>query len=241
MAIEITGLDGVVELMREPIRRYVGILHDTSGANVKAVALYGAILTGWFDPSVQSARSVLVLDKFDLGLLRRIAEHGLKLGKVGIAAPLIMTPAYIKASLDTFPLELIEIQQQHLTVAGEDRFTDLAFDDAHVRLQCEREFKVILIRMRQGLLAAAGRDKFVAALAADVVEELVRTLRGLLWLKGDREGKVALDVVADVEKMTDQKLPGVRSAMDTAAVQGWGGFEALYNDVEKLGEIADAW
>jgi len=241
MTLEMTGLDGVVELMQKPIRQYVGILQDTSGANFKAVTLYGAILTGWFDPSVQSVRSVLVLDKVDLGLLRRIGEQGLKLGKAGIAAPFIMTPAYIKASLDTFPLELIEIQQRHLTIAGEDQFTDLTFDDAHVRLQCEREFKVILIRMRQGLLAAAGRDKFAAALAADVIEELVRTLRGLLWLKGDRGGKVALDVVADVEKMTDQKLPGVRSALDRAAVQGWSGFEAIYKDVEKLGEIADAW
>jgi hypothetical protein len=35
-------------------------------------------------------------------MLRCLAEHGLKLGKARIAAPLVMTPEYIQRSLDTF-------------------------------------------------------------------------------------------------------------------------------------------
>ena len=146
----------------------------------------------------------------------------------------------VEASLDTFPLELIEIQQFHLTLSGEDHFKDLEFDNKHVRWQCERELKTIQIGLRQGLLAAAGREKFIGALESDVGEGLMRTLRGLLWLKDQREAAPAGDVVAQAEKLIDRKLTGLRNAMDPNAHHGWNEFEVLYHDVEALQEFADA-
>ena len=70
---------------------------------------------------------------------------------------------------------------------------------------------------------------------------MTRTLCGLLWLNGIREAKPAREVLAEAERKLDRKLPGVRSALDPAAVHGWEAFQALYRDVEALGEIADAW
>ena len=140
-----------------------------------------------------------------------------------------------------FPLELIEIHQMHVTIFGGDLFANLAFEDAHVRLQCERELKTILIGLRQGLLAAAGREKYVGALEMDVGEGLLRTLRGMLWLKGQKDGKPAVEVLAEIEKIVDRRLDGVRTALDPSAHHGWSEFESLYRDVEAVGEIVNAW
>jgi hypothetical protein len=236
-----TGLGSLAEPMREPLERFTGLIRELGGKNAKALTLLGAIAAGAFDPQRHTARSVLVLEYVDLSLLRQLAEHGVKLGKNRIASPLIMTPDYIKSSLDTFPLELIDIQQNHITVFGEDYFADLSFDDGHVRLQCERELKTILIGLRQGLLAAAGREKFVGALEQDVGEGLVRILRGLLWLKGQRDVRPAGEVIAKVEKLAERSLPGIRNSLDPTAQHGWDEFEMLYHDVEALGEMVDAW
>lgn len=241
MDAKLTKLDRIVESMRQPLRQYAELVQKLGEENARALTLYGAITTGAFEPAVQPAMNVLVLNEVDLDLLRRLAEHGLKLGKARIAAPLIMTPAYIQASLDTFPLELIEIHQQHLTVFGEDHFADLSFEDAHVRLQCEREFKAILIRLRQGLLAAAGRERLVAELEVEIGGSLARTLRGLLWLKGQKEAKPATQVVMAVEKVIDKPLPGVRAALERAGEHGWEQLRLLYADIETLGKIVDAW
>ena len=180
----LTELKGIADPMRLPLERYASLIRELAGANAQALTLFGAIAAGTFDLGRHVARNVLILEEVELSLLRRLAEHGAKFGKERIAAPLVMTADYIKASLDTFPLELIDIQQNHITVFGNDYFDDLEFEDGHVRLQCERELKAILIGLRQGLLAAAGREKFVGALEQDVGEGLLRTLRGLLWLKG---------------------------------------------------------
>ncbi|MHC4236096.1 MAG: hypothetical protein ACYSUQ_13350, partial [Planctomycetota bacterium] len=110
MAEELAGLDRITESLRLPIRQYAGLVRDIAGPNAGALTLFGPVVAGVFDPKRHAVKSVLVLKAVDLSILRRLAEHGAKLGKARISAPLIMTPQYIKASLDTFPLELLEIQ-----------------------------------------------------------------------------------------------------------------------------------
>ncbi len=234
-------LDRIIEPMREPIQRYADQVQALAGADALALTLFGAIAAGSFNRARHTVRNVLVLQSVDLEMLHRLAKEGVKLGKARISAPLIMTPGYIKASLDTFSLELIEIHQCHIVLFGQDYFEALSFNDADVRLQCERELKTILIGMRQGLLAAAGREKLIAAMETDVAERLIRTLRGLLWLKGRKETKPAVQVISEVENMIERKLPGVRDALMISGRHGWNQFRTLYEDVETIGKIVDAW
>jgi hypothetical protein len=235
------ALDRIPEFLREPVGEYAGLLRELAGENASALTLFGAVVSGAFDPGLHAVRSVLVLDQVDLEMLRRLAEHGRSLGKKHIAAPLIMTPAYIRESLDTFSLELLEIQQWHVAVFGRDHFADLAFEADHIRLQCERELKVLLIGLRQGLLAAAGRDQALRPLEIGATEALVRTLRGMLWLKDEKEPKLAADVVTAAESATNQKLDGIRTALDPAAQHGWRDFVRLYHDVATLEQLVNAW
>lgn len=235
------ALGRIVEAMRQPVRNYSDLVRHLGGENARGLTLFGAILSDSFDVQRHTVRSVLVLERVDLSLLRRLADQGVKLGKAHITAPLIMTPQYVKESLDTFPLEFLEIVQHHVTVFGEDVFADLSFSDADIRLQCERELKTILIGLRQGLLAAAGRDTFLSALQKDIGEALMRTLRGLLWLKGHKEPRPARDVLDQVETLTQSGLSGVRTALDPDAEHGWSQFETLYRDVEGLGEMVNGW
>ncbi|HNQ21870.1 MAG TPA: hypothetical protein PKK06_02125 [Phycisphaerae bacterium] len=236
-------LSGIAAPARVAVRAWLGMVHEVAGNHALAVTVFGPAVGGPFDAECDGVQSVLVLDRVDLGLLRRLAECGPRMGKLGVVAPLIMTPAYIRASLDTFPLEFIEIQAQHVTPLGPDYFADLAFEDADVRLQCERELKSVLISMRQGLLAAAGRPQFIGPLSAQISQRVLRTLRGLLWLRRTREALPAAAVLEAVETLTQRKLPGLRRGTLPATHEhpGWNDFDQLYRDIETLGELADAW
>ncbi|MBN1490192.1 MAG: hypothetical protein JXA69_09760 [Phycisphaerae bacterium] len=241
MTMTITGLDRIDAYVREPVQRYAELVQSLAGAAALSLTVFGSAAAGTFDPKRHTVRNVLVLNGVDLGFLRQLAGHGRTLGKDHISAPLIMTPDYIQASLDTFPLELLAIQQRHVVLFGEDHFADLPFEAPNVRLQCEREIKALLIGMRQGLLAAAGRDKFVGELELNIAEGMVRTLRGMLWLKGQRDAKPAADVVATIESLIHRSLAGVRNALDASAEHGWPQFDALYADLEAIGKVIDAW
>lgn len=235
------NVEGAPESMREPVRRYAETLRELAGDNARSLTLFGAIAAGTFNSRSHTARSVFVVDAVDLEMLRQLARQGPRLGKARIAAPLIMTPEYIEASMDTFPLEFLEIAQHCIRVFGEDHFRELPLQTADMRHQCERELKTILIGMRQALLAAAGRDKALTAVEVDVGERLLRSLRGLLWLHGDTGPKAAMDTVAAIEDGIHRPLPGIRSAIDDRSAHGWDEFKILYADVDALRTHIDAW
>ena len=241
MTEDTLSVDRVPDSMRQPIQSYAQNVQALAGPNALALTLFGSIAAGTFDQKLHTARSVVVLQTVDLEMLRRFAKDGPRLGKARIAAPLIMTPAYIKASADSFPLELLEIQQRHLCVFGPDYFEELAIQENHIRLQCERELKTILIGMRQALLAAAGKEKLFGDIEADAAERLVRTFRGLLWLHGQRDPKPAAQAVSEIERTTKRDLPGVRGAINERGKHGWEEFKRLYEEVDALRTFVDAW
>jgi len=241
MVAEPTGLPHILGTMRDSVKQYMDLVQQLAGENALALTVYGAIAESSFDIKRHTVRNVLMLDHVDLNLLRSLAEKGLKLGKSRISAPLIMTPDYIQASLDVFPLELIDIHQRHITIFGNDYFADLSFDAEHIRLQCERELKSILIGMRQGLLAAAGRQKIIGVIEVEVAERLVRTLRGMLWLKGYKESMSSDQVTEEISKIIDRPLLSLRQALNVTAQHDWMSFELLYQDVQHLGEVVNAW
>jgi len=227
--------------VRPSAERYVARLNRLAGKQLLAAALYGVGLPDFLAGRNLAAQNVLVLERVDLDLLRRLATESTALARANFAAPLIMTPAYIEASRDTFPLELIEIQQQHLTLTGPDLFAPLAFEPSHVRLQCERELKTVLIGMHQRLLVSQGSEALLGVASRDVADALLRVLRGLVWLADQREARPPMQLVAAAERLVGRKLPGVYAALDDADTAGWHKFQQLYEDVQALGHFADVF
>jgi hypothetical protein len=225
--------------MRESVRQYTDELIALAGSKLLGLTLYGPIARGQFIPARHAVQSVVVLDHIDLDLLRRLARDGSRFGRKHISAPLMMTPASIRESRDTFPLEFLEIQQCRVHVLGTDYFADLKFEREHVRLQCERELKSQLIGLRQGLLAAAGREKLLGTLEVNVVNSLLRAMRGLIWLQGRTAPVAAETIVTEMEGLTHATLNGIRAILDDSAARGWDQFVGLYNDLLTLQTKAD--
>lgn len=224
--------------LRKPLEHLLSVLSGMFGESFLGLTVFGPSLEGR-STTGESIETVAVVSRVDLQLVRRLAEHAAELGRRGFTAPLLMTPDYITASLDTFPLELIEIHQHHATAAGRDYFDPLAIDAPHVRLQCEREFKRILMRIRQGLLASGGQEAVLEALELDIGRHALRTLRGYLWLNGHREYLAPDAVIAQCGRLVGRSLNGIANALRIGGEHGWAELVALYDDVEALAAAAN--
>lgn len=235
-----TPMNHLPESMLQPVRAYVETIQQLAGQKALALTLFGAVVSSDFDAKRETAKSVLVMETVDLDILRTLSKAGPRLGKTHISAPLIMTPDYIAASVDTFPLEFLEIKQKHLAVFGQDYFAELSLDATHIRHQCERELKTLLIGMRQALLASTGRQRILGEIETDVAERLLRTLRGMLWLHNQEPAPVR-EIVEMVEATVKRPLSGVRSAIDERGQHGWDQFKQLYEDIDALRTYVDAW
>jgi hypothetical protein len=240
MSTACKDLDRLPVQVRGVVGEFAGYLKQAAGDRVLGLSVFGAAAAGAIDLDVQVIHTALVLDQVDPDLLERLAADGARWDARRVAAPTIFSPDYIARSRDTFPLEFLEIQQQHVTVLGEDHFAPLEFDPAHVRLQCERELKVLEIGVQQGILVSQGRSESLRILRDDVAERLLRALRGALWLKGTRHALPAAQVVEVAQRLFDRPLPGISGVLSGAGPAPVRNVHDLHADIQALGKLVDA-
>ena len=233
-------VDGLPAGYRAGFLEFAQTLAELTAEGLLGLTAFGGWVCGDAFFSEAPARSVAVLKAIDLRLLDQLALHGARLGRHNIHAPLIMTPAYVEASCDVFPLELLEIQQTRRMIVGQDFFAQIRFAPSDLRLQCERELKGALIQLRQELLAAAGKHTLLAGICTVSSERIVRTLRGLLHVHGvEPKSQKAYDIVKSVAGTTGLALDALARFIGTPGAVELSEFAQFYRDVDTLAQYAD--
>jgi hypothetical protein len=233
------NLEGVAEPARPGTETLAAALSETLGQTWTGLTVFGSAVTTEFG-SRNRIRSVAIVRSVDVQALARLGEKGTKLGNQRVEAPLIVTPEYVAESLDAFPVEFLEIQQVHHAVLGEDLFQELQFHEEHMRLQCEREFKRMLIRLRQGVLASQGKAGQLGALLDDLSSHAVRVLRGVLWCKGDCRPLPPRDVLEAARRALDLDLTALIRPADGSHPASPETIEQTYAVLSALTERVDA-
>jgi hypothetical protein len=214
---------------------------------IHSVHIVGSALTRNYDPKTSDINSVVVLHRMDLKFIEYLAPLGKKYGRKRIAAPMIMSPSYIKSSLDVFPIEFLNIQMLHHTVFGEDVFQYLEIHKSDLRRQCEKELKVKLIGLRQGYISAAGDQKILARGFVESFAGYMPLFKAIIFLLGKEVPRQNADILTALEQVSgvrtevfmqvlNQKEQKARPSIEQLKIV----FEDYYRAIEKLGEITDA-
>lgn len=177
-------LSGLSPQVSENIGPFCRDLLAAHGPNIHSLHVIGSAVTTDYQERRSDINSLVVLHEMDLRFVEFLAPLGKQYGKKGIAAPLVMTPHYIRSSLDAFPVEFLDFQRIHKTVYGDDLFRNLHIPKQHLRLQCEREIKTRLIGLRQGYLASLGKRDPLAAVLVRAVTGAMPLLRAIILLRG---------------------------------------------------------
>ena len=240
------GLNLLPEHIRETVNDFTEKLLSALGDNLKSVTIVGSSLTNDFVPGQSDINSVLVLDKQTLAPLNAIASLAKPMSRKKISAPLLMTHSYIERSRDVFGVEFLDLQLNHQTILGEDPFTSLTFSKKDVRLQCERELKATLIRLRQGYIASAANRKIVRDILISTANAMAPLLRAMLWLKDiDRDAgtestlskaaaefSVNMDSLIAAGRWRHEKMRLSETEMENT-------FESVYSTIDQLADIVD--
>jgi len=232
--------------IRDCVKGFAEKLITALGDNLQSITVVGSSLTDDFTPGQSDINTVIVLGEQKLNSLNQIAAMAKPMSRKKISPPLLMTPSYIERSLDVFGVEFLDFQLTHRTVLGDDPFVALVFDKKDVRLQCERELKAMLIRLRQGYIAAAANKKLVRDILISTARGLAPLLRAMLWLKDvDRvSGSEATFVKAagDYSVKTDSLVTAGkwrRERIRLTETEMENAFESIYATVEQLAGIVD--
>jgi hypothetical protein len=100
--------------------------------------------------------------------------------------PLFLTEEYITSSLDSFPVEFLNLRESHVLVFGKEVLGELSFDKKSIRLQCERELKGKLLLLREAYLDSEGKTRNLGQVSSASLTAFLALFRALLFLR-DRE------------------------------------------------------
>jgi len=157
-------------------------IQDAFGKSLISVIMYGPAVRGESAKTPYINFLVTVKDSTP-SELAHCSKYLKSWYKKLIAVPLFITPDYVTKSLDTFPLEFMEMASSHALVYGEDVLDGLKYSDSDIRNECEREIKGKLLHLRSEYLSLRGNTKGLI----DLVQRSLNTFRllfaGALYLK----------------------------------------------------------
>jgi len=233
-------------VVAQKIKPFIEEILNGYSENVHSIHIVGSSITEDFSEKTSDINSIFLVKEMDLKFVELIAPLGKRYHKKGIAAPLIMTPEYIKLSLDVFPIEFLDFKLIHETVYGEDILKDVEIDLLDLRYQCEREIKTKLIGLRQGYISSKGDKKFITEHIVSYITGYIPLFRGIIFLLGKEPPVRKYEVITALstntgintdifKKILDIKrgtLKLSKNELDTI-------FEEYYTTTENISKIID--
>jgi len=139
----------------DTIDEFVKRARAAGGANLENVTLFGSAVSGDFRAGLSNLNLLCILHDSSFRALRALTPVAKWWVRQKQPLPLWMTRRELERSADVFAIELLDMQQHHRVLFGEDVLQGLHIPmDLH-RIQVEYELREKLLLLRQHLLLAA--------------------------------------------------------------------------------------
>jgi hypothetical protein len=157
---------------------------EAAGENLESVILYGSAVAGDYHPEFSNLNLFCVLRETSFTALQSLAPVAHWWEKQKQPPPLIMTRHELARSNDVFTIELLDMQQHHSVLFGDDALLGLHIPvDLH-RVQVEYELREKLILLRQQMLLSSGDNRRLWQLLLRSVSSFATLFRHALIVLG---------------------------------------------------------
>lgn len=148
------------------------------------VILYGSSVTKEYDPDKSDLNLLIVLSEDGIDRLHLAYKLVAKWRKNMVSTPLFLTKDYINLSLDSFPIEFLNIKRNYKVIDGENVLEGISFKRKFIRMQCERELKGKLLLLRERYVETEGKPRVLNELISASLPTFIFVFKGLLHLLG---------------------------------------------------------
>ncbi len=192
------------------LERFTHEIQTLYGDELVSVILYGSAAGRDFVPDRSDLNFLIVLKRVTPEALRKAMPSITAWHRQRIATPLFMDPEFLQSSLDVFPIEFLEMQEQHRLLAGTDILLNLKISPKNLRLQCEEELKGKLLTLRRAYIETAGSVAALEELMTHSLKSFLIVTRYLLRLKGLQPAHEFLEILVQAEETFKLSLEGIR-------------------------------
>jgi hypothetical protein len=136
------------------ISEFTTRLRTAAGANLESLILYGSAANGEFHAEYSDINLLCVLRDTSFRSLQALSPAVKWWIGQKQSAPQVTTREELRRSVDVFAIELLDMQQRHSVLFGDDVLGGLKVDLRNHRAQVEYELREKLMLLRKGLLIA---------------------------------------------------------------------------------------
>lgn len=178
------------------LKTMVEDLERALGGHLTSVVLYGSAARGEYHEGKSDFNLVVVTGSLGTQVMEALSAPCAAWMKKGQPMPRLMTPEILADAVDVFPIEFLDIRTHHIVLHGSDPFTGIRVGVEPLRLQCEREFREKLMRLREGYIRAHAAPADLEALLAASYTTFLALFRAALHLVGVTPPSASAQVVA---------------------------------------------
>jgi len=243
-----------IGLMKEPnlpnniskiVVSFVDSLKSIYGDGFVSAVLYGSAASGEYARKYSNINLAIVLKNTSIASIKKAARI-VNRNKFSAINPVFFTENYINKSLDVFPIEFLDIKENHTVIYGADPFKDIHVDLKNLRFQCEHELKSKILNIKRMYLNNKNNFVLKNILFKSLTSSL-HMLRNLVRLKGKTPSYKKEDVLNDISVEFGVDISGLKKILDARNknsrlsfqdVEGF--FENLVNVLEQLSDKIDS-
>ncbi|NOT24316.1 MAG: hypothetical protein HOP22_16560 [Nitrospiraceae bacterium] len=191
-------IQGLSDNTQKLLRAYAKEVEGKFGEQLEGLLLYGSAVRGEFLPGRSNLNILLLVSSYDSALLKQYSSLHRQWSKEQIVAPLFLTEEELRRSAEIFPIEFLEIQEQHRVLGGRDPFIGFHVKTDRLREAVAQGFMSHLLRLRQRYVEGNGGDEATAILLPLSITSIVPLLRGVQRLLGRPALALSDAVIKDV-------------------------------------------
>lgn len=198
----------------DKIQEFVRRVCDAAGTNMESVILYGSAAAGDYHPEFSNLNLFCVLRDSSFAALQTLAPAMKWWQEQKQPAPLLMTRAELEATTDVFTIELMDMQQHHRVLMGEDVLKGLQIPLRLHRVQVEYELREKLVLLRQHSLLALESDKRLWELLVRSSASFVTLFRHALLALGEEVPAGKREAVARLSRTVGFDPAAINQVLD---------------------------
>ncbi len=208
-----TALD-IPSEVQQLLQRYVKETTALLGSQLEGILLYGSAVGGEFLSGRSNLNLLLLLSGYERDGMQRYAKAHKRWSREQFVVPLVVTEPELTKPGTLFPLEYLEIQEQHRVLWGRDPFIGLHIDRTHLSYQVRQGIQGNLMRLRQRFIEGGGTEEAMTMLLPLSLTALLPCLRGLQRLAGQPAFFQSDALLTAIRNMTGLDLAGVGDVLE---------------------------
>ncbi len=156
-------------------------LKDIYDEELISAILYGSAASGEFVDTHSNLNLLVILKNTGLEDLKKSSKI---IRSFNMISALFLTEDYIASSIDIFPIEFLDMQENYFVIYGKDILKNIHIDIRNLRFQCEQELKVKLLKLKQAYLTISSDIPALRKLLFMSFTSVLHIVRNVLRLEG---------------------------------------------------------